>query len=190
MVPDCPSRQARNLRLPIAVHMTVPTSSNPDHPPGGTATPGDRVRVHKLRPDGSEKFAWDGVVLRVDADGIVLRSAFNVPLVDLGCVTLREGDIFIEFYRWGDCFTVAQVSAPDGTLKGWYCDVCTPAHWTASGQLAYADLFLDLWRDADGTITLLDEEEFAAHRAAGALTPAQLEAAERGWAALRALAER
>ena len=151
---------------------------------------GDTIRVRKLRPDGSERLAWDGVVLRADEAGIVVRAAFTLPLVDLGCVTLRQGDVFVEFYDWGRWYTVAQVSAADGTLKGWYCDVCTPPRWSAPGELSYEDLAFDLWCDADGTITLLDEQEFAEARAAGVFTPAQAEGAERGWEELRAVAAR
>src|SRR6202022_4908612 len=58
--------------------------------------PGSPIRVRKLRPDGSQAFAWDGVVLQCDAAGIVLRAQFNVDLVDLGFTTFRRGDTFIE----------------------------------------------------------------------------------------------
>jgi hypothetical protein len=62
--------------------------------------PGSAIHVRKLRPDGSQAFAWDGVVLRCDETGIVLRAEFNVDLVDLGFATFRRGDEFIEFYYW------------------------------------------------------------------------------------------
>ena len=92
--------------------------------------------------------------------------------------------------RW---FGVSQVSAPDDTFKGWYCDVTMPPALAigpdGEPRLSYVDLALDLWRGADGTIALLDEEEFAAYRAAGVFTPEQVAGAEQGWAALRALAE-
>ena len=158
--------------------------------PAAPFSPGDAVRVRKLRPDGSEKFAWEGVVLRADAAGVVVGAEFTLPLVDLGCVTFRRGDRFVEFYTWGRWYTVAQVSAPDGALKGWYCDVCAPPSADGAGGLSYVDLELDLWRGADGGIALLDEQEFADHRAAGRFTAVQVAGAERGWAELRALAAR
>ena len=150
--------------------------------------PGSRVHVRKLRPDGTAKLTWDGRVLHADPTGVVVRAAFTAPQVDLGCVTFRDGDIFIEFYRWACWYTVAQVLAADGSCTGWYGDVCMPPRWTAPGVLSYVDLDLDLWAGADGTVVLLDEDEFAARRAAGVFTAAQLAGAAQGWAALRALA--
>ena len=88
---------------------------------------GSPIHVRKLRPDGSQAFAWDGVVLRCDDAGIVLRAQFNVDLVDLGFTTFRRGDEFVEFYCWDRCYNVFQISAPDGTLKGWYANVGLPA---------------------------------------------------------------
>src|SRR6266849_27211 len=65
--------------------------------------PGSPIHVRKLRPDGSQAYAWDGVVLRCDELGIVLRAQFNVDLVDLGFTTFRRGDEFVEFYYWAEC---------------------------------------------------------------------------------------
>ena len=152
--------------------------------------PGSAVRVRKLRPDGSEKLAWDGDVLHVGRSGLVVRAEFTLPWVDLGCVTFRRGDVFVEFYRWRRPYTIAQVFSAEGTLKGWYYDVCMPPQRSAPGELSYVDLDLDLWYGADGTITLLDEQEFAERRAAGSFTLAQVAAAERGWRRLQALAAR
>lgn len=152
--------------------------------------PGSAVRVRKLCPDGSEKLTWSGVVLRADHSGVVVRAEFSLPEVELGCTTFQEGDVFVEFYFWGRWYTVAQVFAGDGTLKGWYCDVCMPARWHAPGELSYVDLDLDLWHGADGAIVLLDEQEFAERRGSGGFTHAQAAGAERGWAGVRARAAR
>src|SRR5881397_1498921 len=72
------------------------------------------IHVRKLRPDGSQAFAWDGIVLRCDESGIVVRAEFNVDLVDLGYTSFRRGDEFVEFYYWKKWFNVFQVSASDG----------------------------------------------------------------------------
>ena len=136
---------------------------------------GSPIHIRKLRPDGSQAFAWDGVVLKCDAAGIVLRAHFNVDLVDLGFTTFRRGDEFIEFYYWDaarsarnvvDAFAtvryynVFQISSPDGTLKGWYCNLGLPAQLDAeSGELSYVDLALDVWVNPEGTFVVLDEDE-------------------------------
>jgi uncharacterized protein len=119
------------------------------------------VRVRKLRPDGSEVFAWDGTVLRCDASGIVLQALFNVDVVELGYTTFRRGDVFVEFYYWDKWFNVFQISHPDGKLKGWYSNVGKPAEVdSASAQLSYVDLELDVWSDPDGALAVLDQPEF------------------------------
>ena len=122
---------------------------------------GSPIHVRKLRPDGSQAYAWDGVVLRCDSEGIVLRAQFNVDLVDLGFTTFRRGDEFVEFYYWDRCFNVFQISAPDGVLKGWYANVGLPAELNAgAGELRYVDLELDAWVHPNGEFIVLDQEEF------------------------------
>jgi protein associated with RNAse G/E len=119
--------------------------------------------VRKLRPDGSQAYAWDGVVLRCDAQGIVLRAQFNVDLVDLGFTTFRRGDEFVEFYYFDRGYNVFQISSPDGVLKGWYANVGLPAELTAeTGELRYVDLELDVWVHPNGEFVVLDQAEFDA----------------------------
>ena len=122
---------------------------------------GSPIHVRKLRPDGSQAYAWDGIVLRCDARGIVLRAQFNVDLVDLGFTTFRRGDEFVEFYYWDRCFNVFQISAPDGVFKGWYANVGLPAELNAeAGELRYVDLELDVWMHPNGEFIVLDQDEF------------------------------
>ena len=145
------------------------------------------VRVRKLRPDGSEIFAWDGAVLCCDAGGIVLRAEFNVDEVKRDYATFRRGDVFVEFYYWDRAYNVFQVSAPDGTLKGWYANLGLPAELDAPrNELRYVDLALDLWVDPDGRFVVLDEDELAELLARWPDVAAE---AERGRADLIALAQ-
>jgi predicted RNA-binding protein associated with RNAse of E/G family len=77
-------------------------------------------------------------------------------------VRFEPGDVFTEHYWRDRWYSVKEVRAPDGALKGWYCDVARPAR-TLPGSLVSEDLDLDLWVDADAhAILRLDEEEFAA----------------------------
>jgi protein associated with RNAse G/E len=149
--------------------------------------PGSPIHVRKLRPDGSQAYAWDGIVLRCDAEGIVLRAQFNVDLVELGFTTFRRGDEFVEFYYWDRCFNVFQISSADGILKGWYANVGLPAEVNAAaGELRYVDLELDVWTHPDGEFIVLDQDELDTLL----LERADLaEAAERGRAELLALVE-
>lgn len=154
--------------------------------------PGRPIHVRKLRPDGSEVFAWDGDVLACGADGIVLRATFNVPVVELGFTTFRAGDVFVEFYYWQRWYNVFQVSDADGRLKGWYANVGRPAELDGDGhraELRYVDLALDVWSDPDGRFQVLDEDEYADLVKDGGLSAEEQAGAAEGRAALVALAE-
>ena len=145
------------------------------------------VHVRKLKPDGKLDYAWDGVVLRCDASGIVLRAEFNVDLVEREFATFRRGDVFHEFYYWDRPFNVFQISGADGSLKGWYCNLGMPAQLDPeSNVLSYIDLALDIWANPDGSFVVLDEDELedilVQH-------PDVSNAAEQGRAELVALAE-
>jgi len=151
---------------------------------------GSSIHVRKLRPNRSQAFAWDGRVLQCDATGIVLRATFNVPVVELGFTTFRQGDEFIEFYSWDRWYNVFQVSAPDGQLKGWYANLGKPVELDADGaELRYVDLALDVWADPDGAFQVLDQDEYDALVRDGAVSPEERAGAERGRAALLALAQ-
>lgn len=141
----------------------------------------------KLRPDGSRSYEWDGHVLASDAEGLVLRAPFNVPLVELGFTTFRKGDVFVEFYYWDHWYNVYQVFERDGTLKGWYANLGAPAVMDGPGQLSYVDLALDVWVNPDGSHQVLDEDELA--ELMPNLTPVLRAGAVRGRTELVALAE-
>jgi protein associated with RNAse G/E len=46
-----------------------------------------------------------------------------------------------------------------------YCDITTPVRWIGAGEVTMIDLDLDVARNrADGSVHLLDEDEFADHQ--------------------------
>ncbi|MBI2756300.1 MAG: DUF402 domain-containing protein [Chloroflexi bacterium] len=148
-----------------------------------------RLLVRKLRPDGSQAFAWNATLLRHEGTEIVLAARFNVDSWQVGDTVLRRGDEFREFYYADRAYNVFQVFSPGGTLKGWYCNVSTPADLDLErGELRYTDLVLDLWVSPEGQQTRLDEDELAERRANGEISADLLALAERGWADLLALA--
>jgi Protein of unknown function (DUF402) len=130
---------------------------------GGVVLPvGGEVAVRLVkapRPD----VRYVGVVLADDGTHVVLRAPWvgEAPR-DFGFVTFRPGDVFTEHYWRDRWFTVKEVRAADGTLKGWYCDVARPAV-VGPGTVRVTDLDLDLWLSADrATVRRLDEDEFLA----------------------------
>ena len=122
----------------------------------------ERVLVLKLDPQGAEMWRYEGDVLERTPDSLTLEALFDRDDRPFMETTLKRGDRFVETYysaRWYNIFEI--YDRDDGALKGWYCNITQPAAWT-DGRVEYVDLFLDLWVSADGTQTVLDEDEFAA----------------------------
>jgi protein associated with RNAse G/E len=118
------------------------------------------VKVQKKNPTGDITYEYVGDVLRRDEHSIVLEALFDrtdMPFMD---VVFKTGDRFVEYYfsnRWYNIFTIHD--REDNSIKGWYCNIGQPAV-IEDGLVSYVDLALDLWVSANGTQTVLDEDEF------------------------------
>jgi uncharacterized protein len=121
-----------------------------------------RIKVLKKNPAGEVTYEYEGVLLSHDEHSITLEALFDradMPFVD---TVLRTGDRFVEYYyddRWYNIFEIHDHD--DERIKGWYCNVCTPAEFE-DGIVSYVDLALDLWVSPNGTQHVLDEDEFEA----------------------------
>jgi hypothetical protein len=118
--------------------------------------------VIKRDPNGTETLRYTGEVVHRDSESVCVRAVFTFSTRDLGYVTLKTGDLFIEWFytnRWYNVFLIYDVD--DGRFKGCYCNLTRPADIHAE-FVAADDLALDVWVAPDGTTTLLDEEEYAA----------------------------
>jgi protein associated with RNAse G/E len=123
-----------------------------------------RITVQKKNPAGKVTYEYEGVLLKRDEHSMTLEALFDRPDMPFVDTVLRTGDRFVEYYytnRWYNVFEVHD--RDDDRIKGWYCNVCTPAEFE-DGIVSYVDLALDLWVSADGTQHVLDEDEFAALR--------------------------
>jgi uncharacterized protein len=139
------------------------------------------VRVVKLNADGRAVFSYDGVIVERGATWVYLRADFQPERVDLGFVVFRRGDVFHEWFytdRWYNVFRIED--GQSGELKGWYCNITRPAKITPHTVHA-DDLALDMYVMPDGTVHLLDVDEFEVL----ALSPAEREAALSAAATLR-----
>lgn len=128
---------------------------------GNSAEPADRLEVVLVKA-GRTKIRYPAELLQDDGTRIAVRAPWAGSGVrDFGFVRFEPGDLFTEYYWRDRWYSVKEVRAADGTVKGWYCDITRPAVRT-DGELVVEDLDLDLWRSADGTdVRRLDEDEFA-----------------------------
>ena len=140
------------------------------------------IRVFKRNLDGEVTWQYEGHVLKREVNCVLLEAFFNrddMPFMD---VVLKRGDRFVErFYadRWYNVFEI--YDRDNGKFKGWYCNIGYPAV-LKKNSVSYIDLALDLWVSADGTQTVLDEDEFQA-------LPIDEETHSKALAALEALKE-
>jgi Protein of unknown function (DUF402) len=104
------------------------------------------------------------VVIHDDGSHLVVRGPWaEAEPRDLGFAVFGPGDEFTEHYWRDRWYSVKEVRAADGALKGWYCDVARPVRLDDDGAIVSKDLILDLWVSADrATILRLDEDELEA----------------------------
>ena len=120
------------------------------------------ITVRKLNLRGEQTWSYSGVVLKRGASYIQLEARFSRETMDLGYTVLQTGDRFVEWFfadRWYNIFEVHAVH--DDGVRGWYCNIARPAV-IEDDAVSAVDLALDVWIGADGSIVVLDEDEFAA----------------------------
>ncbi|MGE5333357.1 MAG: DUF402 domain-containing protein [Nitrososphaerota archaeon] len=130
------------------------------------------MRVHKLDLHGATVITYEAEVAQRLPDGVRLSARWTRPPMQLGYVTFETGDHFTEWYFSDRWYNIFEIASPDGTLKGWYCNVAAPAMIEAN-DLFCRDLILDLWVTPEGATSVLDEDDFAAERSLDAATRAQ-----------------
>lgn len=120
------------------------------------------ITVIKNDHAGHEVWRYSGRVLEQGMTWVKLEARFNRADLRTPYHAFRRGDRFVEWYysdRWYSIFEMHDVD--DDHLTGWYCNFSRPAVLTPEAIRA-DDLALDLFVAPDGTLTVLDEDEFAA----------------------------
>jgi predicted RNA-binding protein associated with RNAse of E/G family len=127
-----------------------------------TLSAGREVTVSLVKA-GREKLRYRAEVLADDGTHLVVVAPFEGgEPKDLGYTVFAPGDRFTEHYWRDRWFSIKEVRAPGGALKGWYCDVARPAR-IEGDTVVSDDLDLDLWLSGDRReILRLDEDEFLA----------------------------
>lgn len=126
------------------------------------------VRIHYRRlPEREDVF--EQAVLE-DAGQYVVTflpaATLKKPVVVAGRPVLEPGAPVIWFTYPGRWYDIGLFHLADGTPTGLYANLLTPV--TIEGdRWETTDLCLDLWRGRDGSVELLDEDEFEEAVAAG-----------------------
>jgi predicted RNA-binding protein associated with RNAse of E/G family len=128
------------------------------------------------------------LLLYEDDDRMVVLNVLNRPtsLVVNGYSFIDWGCTAVWLIPNGEWYDLGAVYDSDYKLRGYYCDITTPATRTSIGYRT-TDLMLDLCVLPDGSVSCLDEDEFLAAVQTGVLS---LELAEKARTALDGLMEK
>lgn len=122
----------------------------------------DNLVIIKRNPRGEETWRYEGRVVQRARDAVLIEAYFNRDDFIFNSLPLGRGDRFAEAFfatRWYNIFEIHDRGTDE--KKGWYCNVTRPAV-IAEGLIDYVDLALDLLVYKDGSMLVLDEDEFDA----------------------------
>ena len=112
------------------------------------------------------------LLLYEDQDRMIVLNVLNrsTPLVVNGYRLIDGGCTAVWLIPNGEWYDLGAVYDSDHQLRGYYCDITTPAERTSFGYRT-TDLMLDLCVLPDGSVSCLDEDEFLAAVQTGVLSP-------------------
>lgn len=127
---------------------------------------GQRVTVVKAHwKDSSHDWQYPGTIIPFQRDDwIAIEAEWTMPDADVDGVRFITGGKIIEYFSPTQRFNIFQVYAPDGRFTGIYANVTAPTQFRLDdvGQpvLTWEDHWLDIVRLPDGTLKVLDEDEY------------------------------
>ncbi|MFZ3151650.1 MAG: DUF402 domain-containing protein [Anaerolineaceae bacterium] len=115
----------------------------------------------KFNSEGQQMLAYEAHLLAEDNGMRVLEAWFAFPSRLVDQVWLERGDRFVEKYfsnHWYNIYSIYNQSSDQ--IKAWYCNICLPALFTST-EVRWVDLALDVLIYPNGSLALLDQDEFA-----------------------------
>jgi hypothetical protein len=133
------------------------------------------VHIRYLRPPDRREVFSQRLVLDTPEVKITLAQnvPFDPPIRIHGEVALEAGSDAVWFTFPGRWHDIGLFHRADGAPTGTYANIITPPEFLTVECWQTTDLFLDLWLDRRGTMSVLDEEEFESAVRSGWLTGEQ-----------------
>jgi hypothetical protein len=123
------------------------------------------LKRHLNKPDESY---WCDMLQR-GQDWVVIKYVSDRP-GRVGAVAFEAGSTTFAYYRTGMGYVVWKMFNPQQALVGHLFHLCRDQQ-VQSGRVEYLDLLLDIWVDALGRMTILDQDELQACVSSGVVSP-------------------
>ena len=127
------------------------------------------VRIHYLRPPDRREIFTQRLLLDTPEVKITLAEAvpFDPPIRILGEVALEAGSDAVWFTfpdLWHD---IGRFHRADDEFTGIYANILTPPIFHPDGEWETTDLFLDIWVNPEGHLSILDADQLREAEAEG-----------------------
>jgi predicted RNA-binding protein associated with RNAse of E/G family len=119
------------------------------------------VRIDYLRPPGRREVFIQQLLLDTPEVKVTLAESvpFDPPIRIQGHTALEAGSDAVWFTFPGEWHDIGRFHRADDEFTGIYANILTPPVIHSNGVWETTDLFLDVWLDAKGRFTVLDEDQ-------------------------------
>lgn len=121
------------------------------------------IKRHLDKPD--ESYTCE---LLMQGTNYVVLKYVNDSFGQIGKEIFESGSTTFAYYRTGVGYVLWKMFGVDGKLKGHLFHICKDL-WVGCGGVEYLDLFIDLWFDLKGGVTVLDREDLKAFQKLGGI---------------------
>jgi len=139
------------------------------------------VRINYLRPPDRRELFIQRLLLDTPEVKITLAEAvpFDPPIRILGKVALEAGSDAVWFTFPGRWHDIGRFHRADDVFTGIYANILTPPVIQPDGNWETTDLFLDIWVDLEGHLSVLDEDQLREAEAEGWVSQIQAKRARK-----------
>lgn len=118
-----------------------------------------RFIISSLDKNGRLKRSWAGELVERDGLRLTFVGVFDTTVEHPHLGTIEKGTISYEYFWLDRWYSVFGFYRPDRSFRNFYCNVNMPPALHGDA-LDLVDLDIDLIVAPDGSLTLLDEDEF------------------------------
>lgn len=115
--------------------------------------------INSRKYDGTINRSWTAELLSQSGDELLFRGIFENDVSHPNLGEIARGTISYEFYWLSRWYNVFRFHEPDGSFRNFYCNINMPPVFS-EGVLDFVDLDIDILLRKDGSLEVLDLEEF------------------------------